>query len=44
MVLKDSVYAYLYQKNYTVPMRDSVKGYVFNPMLEQVFNLGSITK
>ncbi|WP_055007550.1 ABC transporter substrate-binding protein [Pseudomonas caricapapayae] len=44
MVLKDSVYVYLYQKNYTVPMRDSVKGYVFNPMLEQVFNLGSMTK
>jgi peptide/nickel transport system substrate-binding protein len=44
MVLKDSVYAYLYQKNYTLPMRDSVKGYVFNPMLEQVFNLGSMSK
>jgi peptide/nickel transport system substrate-binding protein len=44
MVLKDSVYAYLYQKSYTLPMRDSVKGYVFNPMLEQVFNLGSMSK
>jgi len=43
-VLKDSVYAYLYQKSYTLPMRDSVKGYVFNPMLEQVFNLGSMSK
>ena len=44
IVLKDSVYAYLYQKSYTLPMRDSVKGYVFNPMLEQVFNLGSMSK
>ncbi|CAI8929949.1 putative D,D-dipeptide ABC transporter periplasmic binding protein [Pseudomonas sp. IT-P12] len=43
-VLDDSVYAYLYQKSYTLPMRDSVKGYVFNPMLEQVFNLGSMSK
>lgn len=44
IVLKDSVYAYLYQKNYTLPMRDSVKGYVFHPMLEQVFNVAEISK
>jgi peptide/nickel transport system substrate-binding protein len=44
IVLGDSVYAYLYQKAYTVPMSDKVKGYVFNPMLEQVFNVGSISK
>ena len=43
-VLNDSAYVYLYQKSYTLPMRDSVKGYVFNPMLEQVFNLGSMSK
>lgn len=44
LALNDSAYVYLYQKNYTLPMRDSVKGYVFNPMLEQVFNLGSMSK
>ena len=44
IVLNDSVYAYLYQKAYTLPMRDNVKGYVFNPMLEQVFNVATITK
>jgi peptide/nickel transport system substrate-binding protein len=44
IVLNDSVYAYLYQKAYTLPMSDKVKGYVFNPMLEQVFNVGTITK
>ena len=44
VVLNDSAYVYLYQKSYTLPMRDSVKGYVFNPMLEQVFNLGSMSK
>ncbi|WP_332846009.1 ABC transporter substrate-binding protein [Pseudomonas lactucae] len=44
IVLNDSVYAYLYQKAYTLPMSDKIKGYVFNPMLEQVFNIGTITK
>ncbi|WP_213880986.1 ABC transporter substrate-binding protein [Pseudomonas sp. dw_358] len=44
IVLGDSVYAYLYQKAYTLPMRSNVKGYVFNPMLEQVFNLATISK
>ena len=44
IVLNDSVYAYLYQKAYTLPMRSTVKGYVFNPMLEQVFNIDTITK
>jgi len=44
IVLNDSVYAYLYQKAYTLPMREVVKGYVFNPMLEQVFNIDTITK
>jgi peptide/nickel transport system substrate-binding protein len=44
IVLNDSVYAYLYQKAYTLPMSAKVKGYVFNPMLEQVFNVGTITK
>ncbi|HCN65548.1 MAG TPA: peptide ABC transporter substrate-binding protein [Pseudomonas sp.] len=44
LALNDSAYVYLYQKSYTLPMRDSVKGYVFNPMLEQVFNLGSMSK
>lgn len=43
-VLEDNVYTYLYQKNYSLPMRDAVKGYVFNPMLEQVFNLGGMSK
>jgi peptide/nickel transport system substrate-binding protein len=44
IVINESAYAYLYQKAYTLPMSDKVKGYVFNPMLEQVFNVGTITK
>ena len=44
LVQEDNGETYLYQKSYSLPMRDSVKGYVFNPMLEQVFNLGSMSK
>lgn len=44
IVIDEAAYAYLYQKNYSMAMRDSVKGFVFNPMLEQVFNIGSISK
>ncbi len=43
-VVKDAAYAYLYQKNYQVAMRDNVKGFVFNPMLEAVFNVADMTK
>jgi peptide/nickel transport system substrate-binding protein len=43
-VLDDSVYALPLSEELLLPMRDSVKGYVFNPMLEQVFNLGSMSK
>jgi peptide/nickel transport system substrate-binding protein len=44
IVVGDSAYAYLYQKSYTVPMRAQVKGYVFNPMLEQVFDFAAMSK
>lgn len=44
IVVGDAVYAYLYQKAYTVPMRAAVKGYVFNPMLEQVFDFAAMSK
>lgn len=44
IVINESAYAYLYQKAYTLPMSNKVKGYVFNPMLEQVFNVDTITK
>ncbi|UHL63731.1 ABC transporter substrate-binding protein [Paralcaligenes sp. KSB-10] len=43
-VVKDAAYVYLYQKNYQAAMRTDVKGFVFNPMLEQVFNVADITK
>lgn len=43
-VVKDAAYVYLYQKNYQVAMRDNVTGFVFNPMLEAVFNVADIKK
>ena len=43
-VVKDAAYVYLYQKNYQAAMRSEVKGFVFNPMLEAVFNVSDISK
>lgn len=44
IVIQEAPYVYLYQKNSQIAMRDSVKGFVFNPMLEQIYNLGSMSK
>jgi len=44
VVMKDAPYVFLYQKNYQASMRDSVKGFVFNPMLEQIFNIETMSK
>ena len=35
---------YLFQKNYQLAMNKEVKGFVFNPMLEQVFNINTMSK
>ncbi|MGX5659487.1 ABC transporter substrate-binding protein [Castellaniella ginsengisoli] len=43
-VVKDAAYAYLYQKNYQAGLGSDVKGFVFNPMLERVFNVADMTK
>lgn len=43
-VVKDAAYAYLFQTNYQAAMRDEVKGFVFNPMLEAVFNVADMSK
>jgi len=43
-VIKDAAYVYLFQKNYQVGMRDNVEGFVFNPMLERVFNVADMHK
>jgi peptide/nickel transport system substrate-binding protein len=40
----DAPYIFLYQTQAIVPMRKEVKGYVFNPMLESMYNFESIYK
>jgi peptide/nickel transport system substrate-binding protein len=44
IVINDAAYVYLYQKNSQVGLRKVVKNFVFNPMLEQIFNIDTITK
>jgi peptide/nickel transport system substrate-binding protein len=44
ITVEEAGYVYLYQKNSQVALRKSVKGFVFNPMLEQIFNIDTITK
>ena len=44
IVIDEAAYVYLFQKNYQLAMNKEVKGFVFNPMLEQVFNIGAMSK
>lgn len=44
MVIDDAAYIYLYQLKAIVPMRKNVKGFVFNPMLESMYNFESMYK
>jgi peptide/nickel transport system substrate-binding protein len=44
IVINDAAYVYLYQKNSQVALRKAVQGFVFNPMLEQIFNIDTISK
>ena len=44
IVIDDAAYVYLFQKNYQLAMNKEVKGFVFNPMLEQVFNINTMSK
>jgi len=39
IVTDEAAYIYLYQKDFRVAMQNRVKGYVFNPMLENIYNL-----
>ncbi|NLY63448.1 MAG: ABC transporter substrate-binding protein [Alcaligenaceae bacterium] len=43
-VLKDYAYVYLFQKSEEVGLRDNVKGYSYNPMLDDVYNVRDISK
>lgn len=44
IVIDEAAYVYLYQKGYQVAMRDNVKGYVYNPMLVDIFNIDTMYK
>jgi peptide/nickel transport system substrate-binding protein len=44
LIMADAPYIFLYQVQTIVPMRDAVHGYVYNPMLESMYNFESIWK
>ncbi|MFP8777157.1 ABC transporter substrate-binding protein [Hydrogenophaga sp. RWCD_12] len=44
IVVQEAPYVLLYQKNSQIAMRDRVSGFVFNPMLEQIYNFGGMSK
>lgn len=44
IVVQDPPYVYLYQTDFVLPMRSSVHGFVFNPMLEGIYNLADMNK
>lgn len=44
IVVDEAAYVYLFQKNYQVAMNPKLKGFTFNPMLEQVFNIADMHK
>lgn len=43
-VIEDAPYIYLYQKNFVLPVSKNVKGYVYNPMLEGIYNFAEMSK
>ena len=44
IIMEDAPYIFLYQVQTIVPMQKNVKGYVYNPMLESMYNFQSIYK
>lgn len=44
IVVNDPPYIYLYQPEYLLPMRASVIGFTYNPMLEGIYNLAEMSK
>ena len=43
-VVKDYAYVYLFQHSNQMGLRDNVKGYAYNPMLHDVYNVADISK
>lgn len=44
IVIDEAPYIYLYQKDFLLPVSKKVKGFVYNPMLEGIYNLAEMSK
>ena len=44
LAIDDAAYVLLFQADSMVPLRKNVKGYVFNPMLEGMFEFQDLSK
>lgn len=44
IVIDEAPYIYLYQKDFLLPVSKRVKGFVYNPMLEGIYNLAEMSK
>jgi len=44
IVVEEAAYGYMYQMNYRLALRTNVKGFVYNPMIEQIYNLETMSK
>jgi peptide/nickel transport system substrate-binding protein len=44
IINEDAVYLYLDQRKFVLPMRENVKGFVYNPMLEGIYTLADMYK
>lgn len=44
LVVDEAAYVYLFQKDTEIVARSSVKGFIFNPMLENIYNVDHMTK
>ncbi|WP_445487583.1 ABC transporter substrate-binding protein [Niallia sp. 03133] len=44
IVIEDAPYILLYQKDFILPISKQVKGFVYNPMLEGIYNLANMSK
>ncbi|MBA4496227.1 ABC transporter substrate-binding protein [Paenactinomyces guangxiensis] len=44
IVIDEAPYIYLYQKDFILPINKQVKGFVYNPMLEGIYNLADMSK
>lgn len=44
IVIDEAPYLYLYQKDYLLPISKNVAGFIYNPMLEGIYNLQEMSK